>query len=392
MIQDLNTQPIHRNGGNASMDADVIVIGAGAAGVGVGAAMKDAGLDNILIFDRHDVGASFVRWPAETCFLTPSFATNSIGMLDINSVALGTSPAFSLQVEHPSGKDYARYVQGVAQYYELPVRDNTDVMAVSQTADGFALHTSEGQFTARFVVWAAGEYQYPRTDAFPGADQCRHTATIDSFSSITGDAAVIIGGYESGMDAAIHLARLGKTVTVLDRGDPPPWESKSSDPSVSLSTYTLDRLRDSSITERIERIGGIDVTQVLLDQSEYVVHSRNGNEFRSHTPPILATGFRGSVSLLADLFTYREDGYPLLTDQDESTVSPGLFLCGPSVRHENHVFCFIYKFRQRFAVVASTIAERLGVSAEELDAYCQAYRQWGMYLDDLSCCGEQCAC
>jgi thioredoxin reductase len=388
----LTPQAVRRNGDNASVEVDVVVVGAGAAGVGIGVAMRDAGIDDILVLDRHDVGASFARWPVETRFLTPSFATNAIGMLDINSVAIGTSPAFSLQVEHPSGKDYARYLQAVAQYYELPVRENTDVMAVNQTPDGFALHTSEGQFRARFVVWAGGEFQYPRTDPFPGADQCRHTATIDSFTSITGHDALIIGGYESGMDAAVHLARLGKRVTVLDRGNPAPWESESSDPSVSLSTYTLERLQDLSIAERIERIGGIHVTRVLLEQGEYVVHSTNGNMLRSRTPPILATGFRGSVALVADLFAHREDGYPLLTDQDESTSSPGLFLCGPSVRHEHHVFCFIYKFRQRFAVVASTIAERLGAPSEELDAYRHGYRQWGMYLDDLSCCGEECAC
>ena len=64
----------------------------------------------------------------------------------------------------------------------------------------------------------------------------------------------------------------------------------------------------------------------------------------------------------------------------------GLYLCGPAVRHDKQVFCFIYKYRQRFAVVAKSIANSLGLPAEALEAY----RQWGMYLDDLSCCGEEC--
>jgi hypothetical protein len=64
-----------------------------------------------------------------------------------------------------------------------------------------------------------------------------------------------------------------------------------------------------------------------------------------------------------------------------------MYLCGPAVRHDKQVFCFIYKYRQRFAVVAKAIATSLGLAAEELEAY----RQWGMYLDDLSCCGEECA-
>ena len=91
---------------------------------------------------------------------------------------------------------------------------------------------------------------------------------------------------------------------------------------------------------------------------------------------------------MSDLFESREDGFPLLNDQDESTIVPGIFLCGAAVRHENLIFCFIYKYRQRFAVVAKAIAVSLGLPAEDLEMY----RMWGMYLDDLSCCGQECEC
>ncbi|WP_258523548.1 NAD(P)-binding domain-containing protein [Bacillus licheniformis] len=32
---------------------------------------------------------------------------------------------------------------------------------------------------------------------------------------------------------------------------------------------------------------------------------------------------------------------PLLTNEDMSTVTDGLYLIGPSVQHQNAVFCFI---------------------------------------------------
>ena len=100
---------------------DVIVIGAGAAGIGVGLALKHAGIENFVIIDRHGIGASFDAWPAETRFITPSFPTNSIGMLDLNSIAIGVSPAFNLQVEHPTGAEYAAHLRAVALVFELPV-------------------------------------------------------------------------------------------------------------------------------------------------------------------------------------------------------------------------------------------------------------------------------
>ena len=67
---------------------DVVVVGAGAAGVGAAVALRHAGIENYLVCERHTVGASFASWPAETRFITPSYPTNSIGMLDLNSIAI----------------------------------------------------------------------------------------------------------------------------------------------------------------------------------------------------------------------------------------------------------------------------------------------------------------
>ncbi len=366
---------------------DVIVVGAGAAGVGLGVALRQAGIEDALILDRHRVGASFERWPREMRFITPSFPTNSIGMLDLNSVAIGTSPAYSLQVEHPTGSEYAAYLRGVVKHYQLAIKTRVDVRAITPEGDGFSLATNQGFLRARHVVWAAGEFQYPNVQPFPGAELCLHNAQVSAWESIVGKEVFIIGGYESGLDAAIHLARLGKRVTVLDRSQPAPWRSADSDPSVSLSTFTVERLNEPEVAKRVKLASGADVFEVRRKGRGYEIRCTSGDDFRTSRPPILATGFRGST-LIADLFECREDRYPLLNEQDESTTAPGLFLAGPMVRHQQHVFCFIYKFRQRFAVVAKAIADRLGLPAEELEMY----RQWGMYLDDLSCCGEECVC
>ena len=77
---------------------DVIVIGAGAAGVGVSIAIQHTGVENYLVVDRARVGSSFASWPEETRFITPSFPSNSVGMLDLNSIAVGVSPAVSMRV------------------------------------------------------------------------------------------------------------------------------------------------------------------------------------------------------------------------------------------------------------------------------------------------------
>lgn len=368
------------------MILDVVVIGAGASGVGVGIALKHAGIENFRILDRHRVGESFDRWPAETRFITPSFPTNSIGMLDLNSVAIGVSPAFSLEVEHPTGQEYAAHLRGVAQFFELPVQENTDVLCVAKVGDEFRIDTASETLRAKHVIWAAGEFQYPRLNSFPGSEYCIHTATIPSYEDLQGDDFIIIGGYESGVDAAYHLAYVDKRVRLFDMACP--WKDESSDPSVSLSTYSLERMRDDWFENQVELFPHTPIASVARVNDHYEVTALDGRHFRTSAPPLFAGGFDGSHKLVADLFAKRDDGLPLLNGNDESTIVAGMFLCGPTVRHDNHVFCFIYKYRQRFAVVAKAIATSLGLPAEGLEMY----RKWGMYLDDLSCCGEECVC
>ncbi|MEM6961717.1 MAG: NAD(P)-binding domain-containing protein [Myxococcota bacterium] len=111
------------------------MIGGGAAGVGAAIALRHAGIENFLVLERYRVGASFALWPAETRFITPTYPTHSIGMLDLNSVAIGVSPAFSLEVEHPTGVEYAAHLRAVAQFFELPLREETDVTHIDKAKE-----------------------------------------------------------------------------------------------------------------------------------------------------------------------------------------------------------------------------------------------------------------
>jgi cation diffusion facilitator CzcD-associated flavoprotein CzcO len=363
---------------------DALIVGAGAAGIGCGAAFRHLGIERFALLDRYGAGASFDRWPGGMRFITPSFTSNAFGMLDLNAVAPRTSPAFTLKTEHPTGKEYARYLRAVAKYFELPVKRDCDVTRLEAAAEGFLLHTSRGKLRAKFVVWAAGEFLYPRRPSFRGAQHCVHSSAITDWNAVANEEAVVIGGYESGADAAFQLAAAGKRVRLLDRGSP--WKNAESDPSVALSPFTRDRLR--SVRHAVELIPRADVVGVSRTNGHFHVIDRGGRKWRTDSPPVLATGFSGGLELVREHFAWSRQGHVKLSSLDESTRTPGLFVAGPQIRHGGVIFCFIYKFRQRFAVVAGAIAERLGVSTEPLGFY----RSAGMFLDDLSCCGEECAC
>ena len=95
---------------------------------------------------------------------------------------------------------------------------------------------------ARYVIWAAGEFQFPRgAGALKGSELCMHNSSVRSWAKLPGDDYVIIGGYESGIDAAVNLAAAGKRTTVV--ASTPFWDVGSPDPSAELAPYTAARLR-----------------------------------------------------------------------------------------------------------------------------------------------------
>ena len=505
----------------ASADVDVLVVGAGAAGVGTGLILTETfGLDRerVLLVERgEEVGESFRRWPEEMKFISPSFNQQGwTNTFDLNSISKGSSPAFSLHAEHPSGIEYAAYLAAIAKTRDLNIRKQKEVVSVTSIGTdelplfsvGVRSSTDENAdietLKARYIVWAAGEFQYPRSTSttaatddctdgeekkcddgaskekkgLPGAELCLHNSEVRSWARLPGDEYIVIGGYESGVDATVHLSRAGKSCRVL--ASTPTWSIKTTDPSDELAPFTAARLREvlapgfktppklyaplRVVSVARAANGGFDVTAEWL-KGEKSPHAplrelvQNAPEedvgeegttlvLNTPNPPILCTGFEGSVAARAShLFEFAPEsgeleehdhgeegedaemaddegkgegedeimeneeggededyddegmedgggerkgclaGAPLLTENDESTIVPGVFLVGPTVSHGSHSFCFVYKFRQRFAIVANAICEGLGMDTKMAVAEC---RKANMFLDDLSCCEDTC--
>ncbi|MEP2897065.1 NAD(P)/FAD-dependent oxidoreductase [Roseibium sp.] len=360
----------------------VVIVGPGPAGIGVARVLRDLAIPDVWVFERGQIGQSFRNWPKETRLLTHSFPRNVFGVADLNAVSFDSSPGWSLRSEHPSGEAYAQYLEQAAELFGVNVQCGLDVFAIEPIENGFTLQTSRGTVTADYVIWACGLFGAPIDAGLPGGRLGRHYGAVNSWDDVEEDEVYVIGGYESGIDAAIGLSQKGKDVNVLSRGAP--WLDRDKDPSRSLSPYTQQRLDTFRKCFSINLLSDVDV--IALEQEGSRVHTLGGDgrSWLSDGPPILATGFLGGTKLVSQWFDHDQDGIPLLTAQDESTAVPGLFLVEPEVSHQGHLFCFIYKFRQRFAVVARAIAARIGADTSVLEMYYEN----NMFLDDLACCDD----
>lgn len=365
---------------------DVLVIGAGPAGVGASLALLAVEGLRFGVLERGRVGQTFLDWPRAQRFLTPSFTGNGFGAIDLNSVHPDTSPAYSLGTDYPSGPQYAKYLRGVAGHFSLPILEETDVHRVEPCEAGFRLDTSRGRVTARHLIWAGGEFHTPATLDIAGVEHGVHSSEPKAWDARTGQL-VVVGGFESGIDLACHHAQHGNHVVVVDPAAP--WgEDGSSDASVRLAPRTRQRLAATKRNGRVTLLRDAVSSLAKFEDGRIAVATANGERLTSDSAPILAHGYGPGLGPVAELFDTRDDGWPLLTEDDESTTTPGLFLTGPAVRHGGMKFCFIYKFRQRFAHVARVIGERLELPHDDLEFW----REQGMLVDDLSCCGTECAC
>ncbi|MEM9468851.1 MAG: NAD(P)/FAD-dependent oxidoreductase [Pseudomonadota bacterium] len=350
----------------------VVIIGAGPAGIGIAALFSQCVIP-ALVLERGRVGESLLKWPKETRFISPSFTGNFFGAVDLNAVTPTSSPAFGLQAEHPTGKEYTDYLNDVVDVHELKIEQGVDVQDVDFEEDGIiSLTTNEGEVRCRALIWAGGEYQFPK--------EVTHTVRVgSSYKRMPVGHHVIIGGAESGMEAAYNLVKNGSTVTVIDPSAP--WAERVSDSSYGLSPFTFSRVR---YLMKSGKANFIPDTVELITEKEVRTKSRT---FDLVYPAIDATGFDTTQSLAGKLFNF-PNGYAELTDRDESTKHKNVYLVGPNVQHDKAIFCFIYKYRQRFAVVVSEILRRWGQESPMI----AEYAEMGFLLDDLSCCDGDCLC
>jgi putative flavoprotein involved in K+ transport len=178
---------------------DVLVIGAGQAGLALGHHLARTGARFLIVDAAAEVGSSWRRrWDSLQLF-TPAQYDNLPGL------------AFPADHDtYPSKDDVADYLDRYITEFDLPIRLNTSVTALSRTADGHYLaEAGDEVFEARQVVIATGPFQVPllppaagRLD--PGVFQV-HSNDYRNPAALPAGRVLVVGGGNSGCQIAKEL-------------------------------------------------------------------------------------------------------------------------------------------------------------------------------------------
>jgi thioredoxin reductase len=232
--------------------------------------------------------------------------------------------------EFPARPEMEAGLRAFAKRTGVTFRHNTRWEATSRDAEGFTLHTSEGDYHAGTVIFAVGVAE-PWLPSTPGFEHVAHYVDTRPVESYEGKRLFIVGKQNSGFELASGLLhRASRIILASPRAA-----------TLSVNTHSLAGVRARYVQpwEDSNLGGGCYVLNATIERVErhgktLSVHTRrsdNGEPFVAEVDEVIAaTGFKCPLLDLPDLgvSVFGQSRLPTMTNFYESSTVPGLFFAG----------------------------------------------------------------
>lgn len=235
---------------------------------------------------------------------------------------IGGQTAWSGDIENYTGYQFVTGPELVAKFeehmrkYDIPVREGEEAIELKGTDRGVYVKTHKGEYEAKTAIIASGKRS--RELGVPGEKEFKnrgltYCATCDA-PLFSGKVVAVIGGGNSGLDAALQLMNIAKYVYIINNapeltGDPIMQEKVKNSGKVEVlnSTQVTAVIGDRMVTgikikkeaeEKTLSLQGIFVEIGLIPNSEFVrgiAKNKLGeievdNYNRTNVPGIFAAG------------------------------------------------------------------------------------------------------
>jgi thioredoxin reductase (NADPH) len=317
----------------------VCIIGAGPCGLAAAIDIERTGI-RAIVLDRWCVCSSITSYPTYATFFSTAERLEIGGM------------AFPFAGEKPTRRDALAYYRSTITHFGLTVRQYEPVERLEPDGDGFIVHSRPrggGPVTtrARAVVVATGYFGSPNLLGVPGEDMPHVTHLYREGHEAFQREAVVIGGGNSAVEAAVDLWRCGAKVTLVHFGD---TFDKNIKPWV-LPDFE-NRVKDGAITVRWNtRVRSIEATRLNVD-------TPNGPQALPAQHVYLLTGFTPDPALLVSLGVPMDPmtGIPAHDRATMETPVRGVFVAGVLTAGLDANKIFIENGRHHGALIARALA------------------------------------
>ena len=318
---------------------DVIIIGAGPSGLATAIALKQHGID-YLVLEKGTLVDAIRRFPTNMVFFTTP------ELMEIGGVP------FTTPYDKPTRQEALQYYRKVTDAFQLQISLHEEALTVEPDDGVFAIETRGARGArrvrhARIVVLAMGYYDYPNLLGVPGEDLPHARHFYDEAHTYYRARVVIVGGRNSAVEAALELYRSGAHVTIVHRG-PAVGESVK----YWVKPDIENRIKEGSIAARFNtRVVEIRPAEVVVDPP----------------PPLpadavlLLTGYRADPEFLrrVGVEVNPETKVPRHDPMTFETNVMNLFIAGGQLAGRKTGTVFIENGRFHGARIAEVIAERL---------------------------------
>jgi putative flavoprotein involved in K+ transport len=265
------------------MDPRIVVIGGGAAGLSAGGALKRRGLD-VLVIDRNArVGDAW---------------SQRYDRLRLHTVysSIAHYPLPRHYPRYPTKDQYAEYLRAYARHFNLDVVAGCRVHRVEPAgggaSPGWLVASDCGEWRARVVVLATGQYGTPVVPEWPGraefASQLVHSADYRNAQPYIGRRVLVIGIGNSGAEIAAELAEQGAAFVAIGiRAQPPIVPRDAFGMPIQRSSFVLSML-PAPLADRVART----VARLALgDLTRYGLQPAAWWPYSDQRVPVIDAGF-----------------------------------------------------------------------------------------------------